>query len=196
VRTRVPSRSLDEGNSILEGVKMTIYMVEHAFCRPDWEDEWNAWYQGNLKVLMSVPGFRTAQRFKELGAATPPHYMAVYTVDSPEVFESKRYIEAGGGGTNSQRFRPAYQVWIRNLFEGIDVVPAVRDGECLVSVDCTMKEIAVPGVALTWLGSTGFHKTTPFRGIGVARLDQAEALQKLAGVRLYRPITAQQGPLY
>ncbi len=31
---------------------MTIYMVQHAFSRPDWEEEWNTWYGGNLKVLM------------------------------------------------------------------------------------------------------------------------------------------------
>ena len=30
---------------------MTIYMVQHTFSRPAWEDEWNAWYGGNLQVL-------------------------------------------------------------------------------------------------------------------------------------------------
>jgi len=174
---------------------MTLYMVQHAFSRPDWEEEWNAWYGGNLKVLMSVPGFRTGQRFKALNGS-PPRYMAVYTVDSPDVFESKRYREAGGGGTNSQRFRPAYQVWIRNLFEGIDAAPAIRDGEYLVSLDGNARDLDVPGVQLTWLESTGFHRTTPYRGIGVAKQHQADALRKMSSVTLYGPITAQQGPLY
>lgn len=174
---------------------MTLYMVQHAFSRPDWEEEWNAWYGGNLKVLMGVPGFRTGQRFKAL-EGSPPRYMAVYTVDSPDVFESKRYIEAGGGGTNSQRFRTAYQVWIRNLFEGIDAAPEIRDGEYLVSVDSESKNKELPGVPLTWLKSTGFHMTTPYRGIAVASNDQVEPMRGNNSVTVYQPITARQGPLY
>jgi len=174
---------------------MTLYMVQHAFSRPDWEDEWNAWYGGNLKVLLAVPGFRSGQRFKALDGS-PPRYMAVYTVDSPEVFESQVYKEAGGGGTNSQRFRPAYQVWIRNLFEGTEVAPAVREGEYLVSVDSATPDVEVPGVRLTWLKSTGFHKTTPYRGLAVVATGETERLRSHESVALYRPITAQQGPLY
>ena len=174
---------------------MTIYMVQHAFSRPDWEEEWNAWYGGNLKVLMGVPGFRTGQRFKALDGF-PPRYMAVYTVDSPDVFESKRYLDAGGGGTNSQRFRPAYQVWIRNLFEGIDAAPEIRDGDYLVSVDSNARDLDVPGVQPIWLKSTGFHMTTPYRGIAAASRDQVEPLRRNNSVTVYQPITAQQGPLY
>lgn len=174
---------------------MTIYMVQHAFSRPDWEDEWNAWYGGNLKVLMSVPGFHTGQRFKALDGS-PPRYMAVYTVESPDVFESKRYLEAGGGGTNSQRFRPAYQVWIRNLFEGIDAAPEVRDRECLLCVDRNTREFDLPGLQLTWLESTGFHMSTPYRGIAVVSKDQVEPMRGNHGVTVYQPITAQLGPLY
>jgi hypothetical protein len=174
---------------------MTIYMVQHAFSNPEWEEEWNAWYAGNLKVLLGVPGFRTGQRFQALDGS-PPRYMAVYTVDSPDVFESRAYKEAGGGGTNSQRFRPAYQVWIRNLFEGIDAAPAVGQHEYLVSIDSAAQKLELPGVPLTWLNSTGFHKTTPYRGIGVVEQGRMERVRNNADVTVYRPITAQQGPLY
>jgi hypothetical protein len=174
---------------------MTIYMVQHAFSRPDWEEEWNAWYGGNLKVLLSVQGFRTGQRFKAL-EGSPPRYMAVYTVDSPEVFESAAYIGAGGGGSNSTRFRPAYQVWIRNLFEGIDLAPRVGDGEYLVSVDSATGDDNVPGVALTGLNSTGFHKSTPYRGIGVVPRARAPGLREHRNVSIYEPITDQQRELY
>ena len=175
---------------------MTIYMVQHAFSRPDWEDEWNAWYGGNLKVLLGVQGFRTGQRFKALDGA-PPRYMAVYTVDSPDVFESRIYKDAGGGGTNSRRFRPAYEIWIRNLFEGVAVAPNVREGEYLVCVDSAAPDVELPGVPLAWLHSTGFHKTTPYRALGVvAQQDAAERVRGVSGVTVYRPITAQQGPLY
>ena len=37
----------------------TIYIVEQLFGRADWEQEWSAWYNGNLNVLLGVPGFRS-----------------------------------------------------------------------------------------------------------------------------------------
>ena len=174
---------------------MAIYMVQHVFSRPQWELDWNAWYRDNLKILLGVPGFRTGQRFKAL-TGTPPRYMAVYTVDSPAVFKSTRYADAGGGGTNSAKFRPAYQAWIRNLFEGIERAPEVRDNEYLVSIDSADRSETVPGVTLTWLEATGFHKSTPYRGIGVIESDQLEGVRTHASDALYQPITAQQGQLY
>jgi hypothetical protein len=166
-----------------------------VFARPEREAEWNAWYGGNLKVLLSVPGFRTGQRFKAL-EGSPPRYMAVYTVDSPDVFESDVYIKAGGGGTNSVRFRPAYQVWIRNLLEGIAEAPNVRDSECLIMVDSASGRDEVPGVSLTWLETVGFHKSTPYRGFGVVARARAAALREHGNVALYETITAQLRQLY
>lgn len=174
---------------------MTIYVVQHVFARPDWEAEWNAWYAGNLKVLLAVPGFRTGQRFKAL-EGTPPRYMAIYTVDSPDVFESRVYKDAGGGGTNSQRFRPAYEVWIRNLFEGIDIAPNVAEGEYLASIDSASPDVELPGPRVSWLKSTGFHKTTPYRGLAVVKAPDLDRVRAVSGVTLYAPVSAQQGPLY
>ena len=174
---------------------MAIYMVQHTFARPDWEAEWNNWYANNLKVLMSVPGFRTGQRFKAT-EGSPPRYMAVYTVDSEDVFESRIYKDSGGGGTASQRFRPAYQIWIRNLFEGLAAAPAVGDDECLVIVNGDSAHLELPGVPLTTLKTTGFHKTTPYRGIGILKRSKIDALPKADNITVYLPITAQLGPLY
>jgi hypothetical protein len=177
-----------------ENEKMTVYIVQHVFERPEWEDEWNAWYHAYLKVLLGVPGFRTAQRFKAV-EGTPPRYMAVYTVDSPAIFESRAYIDAGGGGMNSVRFHTAYQVWIRNLFEGIDIAPEVREGEYLASIDAASADVKVQGVKLAWLESTGFHKSTPHRGIAVVQEADVARLRGIRDLTLYRPLAAQQRPL-
>ncbi len=174
---------------------MAIYMVQHSFARPDWEAEWNTWYAGNLKVLMSVPGFRTGQRFKAT-ESSPPRYMAVYTVDPADVFESRIYTDSGGGGTASQRFRPAYQVWIRNLFESVSAVPEVRNDECLVLVDGGSSQLELSGVQLTTLKTTGFHMTTPYRGIGIVKQSKIGSLPTADNITVYLPITAQLGPQY
>jgi hypothetical protein len=174
---------------------MAIYMVQHVFARPDWEDEWNKWYESNLKVLMSVPGFRTGQRFKGTDGS-PPHYMAMYTVDSAEVFESQFYIASGGNGVNSQHFRPAYQVWIRNLLDGIPSAPAVAPDECLVCTDSPNSPAKVTGVELATLHTIGFHKTTPYRGLGVIKSGRMGSIARDANTILYLPITAQMGQQY
>ena len=169
---------------------MAIYMVEHLFSRPDWEAEWNAWYEGNLKVILGVLGFRTGQRFRNAGAA--PRYMAMYTVDSPDVFESAVYKAAGGGGTNSQRFREAYQIWIRNLFDTTQVIPNVAAHEFLLVEDVGGDGAPLkPGIQR--MRCVGLHKTTPFRCLSVL----PSPLQTVpANAICYHPITAQQGPLY
>ncbi len=169
---------------------MTIYMVEHLFSRPEWEAEWNAWYEGNLKVLLGVPGFRTGQRFRSVDAA--PRYMAMYTVDSPGVFDSAVYKAAGGGGTNSVRFREAYKIWIRNLFEAAQAIPNVGAAEYLLVEDVADDSATLkPGVQR--MTCSGLHRTTAFRCLSVL---SAPPHVVPANAICYRAITAQQRPLY
>ena len=121
-----------------------IYMVDHVFEDPATEPDWHAWYADYLRKLTAVPGIRSAQRFKALGC-TPSRYLAMYTVDSAEVFTSEPYKAMGGGGSRSARFHPAYRLWTRNLFvaaAGDDAqevaavrAPAVRDGERVLVFD-------------------------------------------------------------
>jgi len=165
-----------------------IYIVEHTFSRPDLEADWNAWYAGNLKVLLGVPGIESAQRFRVNGV-TPPRFMAMYTLTSPDVFESEAYRNAGGGGSNSLRFRPAYQVWIRNVFDGLDEAPAVETGSCLIVCDAPEPNVELPGVTLAWMRSVGLHRTTPCRGLGVADRTRASGLAGRPDVVVYEPST-------
>jgi len=133
-----------------------IYMVQHTFSLPELEDEWNTWYFAYLDMLLSLPGFHSAQRFR-VPASKPPRYMAMYTVSGPEVFESAAYRDAGGGGTHSVRFRPAYQAWVRNLFADIEKAPQVQTGQCLVSVDASDASADLPGVELQWGQAIALH---------------------------------------
>ena len=163
-----------------------IYMVEHTFSAPELEDDWHRWYAGNLRVLLGVPGIESAQRFRVPGTK-PPRYMAMYTVAGPEVFESEAYRSAGGGGANSVRFRPAYQVWLRNVFDGIDVAPDVPADASLVTVDAERAHDALPGIALAWGRSVALHRTTPFRGLAVVPRTQARELASRPGLTVYEP---------
>lgn len=163
-----------------------IYMVEHTFSMPQLEDEWNTWYAGNLHVLLSVPGIESAQRFR-IPDAEPPRYMAMYTVAGPEVFETDAYRSAGGGGANSMRFRPAYQIWVRNVFAGIDAAPEVKQGQCLLSVDADHPYADSSGIAWEWGRSVALHRTTPLRGLAVVPAAEAKDLLARPGLTVYEP---------
>lgn len=169
---------------------MTIYMVEQLFGRADWEAEWSEWYNGNLNVLLAVPGFRTAQRFRNAGEA--PRYLAMYTVDSPAVFQTPVYVNAGGNGANSVRFRPAYQLWTRNLFDDPGRAIAVDMNQYLLVEDIADTNASLrPGARR--LPCTGMHKTTAFRDLSVL-VSPFDVLP--ANALCYRPLTPQLGQQY
>ena len=65
-----------------------IYMVDHVYADPATEAEWHAWYRGYLSKLVAVPGIHSAQRFKALACA-PSRFLAIYSVDSADVFTSE-----------------------------------------------------------------------------------------------------------
>lgn len=165
-------------------------MVEQLFARADWEAQWSAWYNENLKVLLAVPGFRSAQRFRNAGEA--PRYLAIYTLDSPAVFQTQVYIDAGGNGANSVRFRPAYQMWKRNLFD--DTLPAVNVGLSQYLLVQDVADAATPArQGARRLPCTGMHKTTAFRDLTVL----SAPLMGLPDHALcYRPLTPQLGQRY
>jgi hypothetical protein len=163
-------------------------MVEHTFGLPEMEAEWNAWYSDNLEVLLSIPGFETAQRF-QARAGAGRRYMAMYTIASARVFQGSAYKSVGGGGGASVRFHPAYQEWRRNLLDGLARAPEVGRGQVLAMADRKRPG----GKPYNWLRTTGLHRTTPFRGLAVVAEEAAVELAEEPGgpVTIFAPITAQ-----
>lgn len=168
-----------------------IYMVEHVFSLSELEQEWNDTYTAQTRIMLGVPGFRTAQRFKIMGDAAPPRYMAMYNVDSAAVFESMPYKNIGGGGTWSTRFRPAYQVWIRNLFETGATAPAVGNDQAILVFDAPKPGDFPPASRQPlWLKSVGFHMTTPYRALAVLSAGDAKDASTNGQGACYKPVTA------
>ncbi len=168
-----------------------IYMVDHVFTDPAQEPAWHEWYAGYLKKLLSVTGIHSTQRFKAIGV-TPSRYLAMYSIDSADVYTSESYKNIGGGGSQSARFHPCYQLWTRNLFDGAVRAPVVREGQRVLALDC-----AEPGMRDTlgalksralWLNAVGLHLTTKFRAVVV--LDANESVPPVPGSFIYEPLTA------
>ena len=167
-----------------------IYMVDHVFTDPATEPAWHAWYAGYLQKLISVPGIQSAQRFKAVGC-TPSRYLAMYSIDSADVYTSEGYKNIGGGGSQSARFHHAYQLWTRNLFDGALRAPAVREGQRVLAFDRedrgAQEELGPLESRALWLNAVGLHMTTKCRAIVV--LDADESAPSVAGSYLYEPFT-------
>ena len=165
-----------------------IFMSQSGLLDPAREREWDAWYVEHLRVMVTVPGISSAQRFTTGSPGYSPS-LAMYSVASADVFADPYYQRVRGMGEwlpliDTRHYR-------RNLFAGLDAAPDVPDGCALVVVDRAPAEL--PGLELTWLETVGLDRSTPYRGIAVVTRAAAEAL---AGhdVGVYRPVAARTVP--
>lgn len=166
-----------------------IYMVDHVYTDPTTEQAWHEWYAGYLRELISVPGIHTAQRFKAVGS-TPSRYLAMYSIDSAEVYASESYKNIGGGGSQSARFHYAYQLWTRNLFDGASGSPVVRGGQRILVWDRAERGEEGPLESrAAWLEAVGLHMTTKFRAFVVLDAAEAATIPAVPGSYLYEPFT-------
>ena len=166
-----------------------IYMVDHVYTDPATEGAWHEWYAGYLQKLVSVPGIHTAQRFRALGC-TPSRYLAMYSIDSAEVYTSAEYNNMGGGGSQSARFHYAYQLWTRNLFDGALRAPVIQDGQRVVVFDRNERGGNGPLESrATWLEGVGLHMTTKYRACVVLDTEEAARAPSILGCHLYEPFT-------
>jgi hypothetical protein len=93
-------------------VTRVLYAVRCRFTDPDQENAWNEWYSDHVDVLLRVPGFNAAQRFRSATTVDDRPYLAMYDVDGPGVFGSEPYQAIWG----FDRWRPLIDSWARDLF--------------------------------------------------------------------------------
>jgi hypothetical protein len=164
-------------------------MVDHVYADPATEAAWHSWYAEYLQKLVSVPGIHTAQRFKAIGCR-PSRYLAMYSIDSAAVYSSDAYKNIGGGGSQSARFHPAYQLWTRNLFEGATRAPAVEKEQRVMVFDRRERDYnGLLASRATWLEAVGLHMTTKCRAFVVLDAAEAAQLPSMTDSFLYEPFT-------
>jgi hypothetical protein len=74
----------------------------------------------HLPELLSVPGFVSAVRFRQLGAEG--HYLAMYEIDHPRVFSEPRYAQITGWG----EWAPVVTAWSRSVYVIDGELPVVN----------------------------------------------------------------------
>jgi hypothetical protein len=87
-----------------------VYIVKTEFASREQETAWNDWYQRvHVPAMLTVPGVRACHRYVDVTGEM--QYVAMYEVDSPEVFEHPRYREVTGWGEWHQYVRG----WTRTI---------------------------------------------------------------------------------
>lgn len=163
-----------------------IFMSQSGLSDPAREKEWDAWYVEHLRIMLTVPGIASAQRFKTGSPGYSPS-LAMYTIASAEVFRDPYYLKVRGMG----EWLPlvSKQHYHRNVFEGLDAAPEVAEDSVLIVADRDRPGPGPQGVTLTWLKAVGIDLSTPYRGIAVVRRAAADSLTVAESVGVYRPVT-------
>ena len=150
-----------------------IFMSQSGLTDSSRSDEWARWYAEHLRIMRTVDGIDSAERFLCDAAGWPPS-LAMYTIRSPAVFDDPYYQKIRGMGSWLPLIDRRY--YRRNLFDGAEQAPPVPPGSVLLVTDRDTAASEIPGIAWTWLKSAGLDRSTPYRGIAVATQEAARAL--------------------
>ena len=161
-----------------------IFISQSGLTNYSREAQWDQWYIEHLRIMTTVPGISSAQRFKTDTPGFPPS-LAIYSVASPDVFNDPYYQSVRGMGEwLSLVDRRYYQ---RNLFDGLEYAPQVAEDARLLVADRGRAEGAIAGIEFTWLVCVGLDRSTPYRGIAVVAAARLPALDTTVAV--YRPVS-------
>jgi len=170
-----------------------IYAVECTFTDADSEAEWNDFYSlDKLPALLSVRGFHGSQRFRALSRGCPV-YLALHSIDGPEVLSGDEYRQKGGG--NFARWQPCITDWHRGLYSGLERAPAIADGDYLASSTIGPEPFRALGLVPAALRAVALATGPEFRWLAKGeRAALPESTQLPDGVSVYLPITAPLTP--
>lgn len=166
-----------------------IFMSQSGITDPALEASWAEWYVEHLRIMRTVEGIDSAQRFKTVNPDWPPS-LAMYSIRAPEVFQDPYYLKIRGMGPWLERIDRRF--YLRNLFdraEGEEPVfpPVVDTDSALIVVDSEQPTAQVNGIDFMWLKTVGLDHSTPFRGISVLSQQQAAVLPMGPEYAVYLP---------
>lgn len=166
-----------------------IFTSQSGITDPALEASWDEWYVEHLRIMRTVDGIDSAQRFKTVNPDWPPS-LAMYSIRAPEVFQDPYYQKIRGMGPWADRIDKRF--YRRNLFdraEGQEPVypPVVAPGDALLVTDRQQPNSAASDLPFLWLKTVGLDHSTPYRGIAVLSQKLAAALPLSAELAVYLP---------
>ncbi len=166
-----------------------IFMIQSGITDPAGEAAWREWYVEHLRIMCTVNGIDSAQRFRTRSSDWPPS-LAMYSIRAPEVFVDPYYQKIRGMGPWLDLIDRRY--YKRNLFEGEPggqavVAPRLEQDEILLVTDQPSAALADSALSFTWLKTVGLDLSTPYRGICVISQAQLRTLPQRADIAIYTP---------
>jgi hypothetical protein len=77
------------GSQNVEAKSRIVYIVT-ASVEPDWEDDFNRWYDDeHVPALLAVPGYRSGTRY--VAVEGEPRYMAFWEIDAMDAYTSEAH---------------------------------------------------------------------------------------------------------
>ncbi|MFL2916926.1 MAG: hypothetical protein ACJZ2I_01670 [Thalassobaculaceae bacterium] len=164
-----------------------IYMVEMNLIDLSGRPDWDNWYLEHTKMLLTFPGFHATQRFECIHETQAP-FVALHHVDGIDFFNSYSYKnKAGPSGTGV--WRNKMNNWNRNLFDGLETTPNVKEKELLVLIEDEVTVRLDEKLEVHWLTSVGLDMNVKRRGLAVTSLSKSSQISTdTPGVRVLRPI--------
>ena len=190
-RIAIPASSAD-GTRRGPVMESTVqYIVEMALKPGHTDEDWAQWDRDMkpASLLMTVPGFLSAQRFK--GVSEPLAYYAIYEITGGGVLTSDAYRNVGGGVRVKKWNSHNIAYWRRDLVDG-PVVPPVPEGYMLVVKTSSSPDFPDQGVPFTRLKTVDLDHSVAYRGIAVVPAAEAMRLVgKNPDILVYKPIAPQ-----
>lgn len=153
-----------------ERVPATYYMVEMDYPHETAEqrDTFDAYYWRHIDMLLTIPGFLTAQRFYCAETTMAP-FLALYRLAGPEVLTSDAYTAKAGRMSVHPDFRAYISDWDRNLVRGPPDSGgpnlSVAMGGELVLIDRLTADAPALPTDVTPLEVIGLDRTVAQRGV-------------------------------
>ena len=162
-----------------------IFMSQSGLMDPGRDADWDRWYLEHLRAMVSVTGVESAQRFKTTTSGYSPS-LAMYSMESPAVFEDPYYLSIRGLGEFRDLVDPRY--YRRNLFAGLDLAPAVAPEQIMLVWD-TAAPREDADFDFAWLEAVAADRSTPYRGIAVIPAHAFSTVPEETGIARYIPVT-------
>lgn len=168
-----------------------LYMVEMELPERSQLAEWNQWYDRHLQLLLSVPGFLSAQRFEATTPTASP-FVALYAIARADVITSPEY-RAKAGPESTGRWRSLMTNWRRNILDGLELVPEVPMGGWLAIFDRHADVAPRLPEGYASLRPVGLDRSMLERGLrfgGAAEAPPRPMEDEHCTLRVCRPLTA------
>ncbi len=173
----------------------TFYMVEMHYPASEDRAAFDGFYRKHISMLLSIPGFLSAQRYACDPTADAP-FLAVYRLTGPEVLESENYTSRAGRTSVDPVFRAKMTNWDRNLVQGDIADMDLGEAGWMVLID-RLTDAAPPlSDDFTPLAIVGLDATIRERGVRIGQTGTPPNIAAAAGwrVRTFQPIHPPRHP--